>query len=118
MTDYYVVHVGCGTDGGFGDYAPPRWSPEPVEVDGRTVWFSREAEAREAVEALNKASSAVFPYVQYGGEFPVEYEYRKITSPQGAACDVDQAVALVTAAHGAGWSDSIYDDCDSDEDVP
>lgn len=115
MRDYYVIHVGRGTDGGFGDYSPPRWSANPVQIDGRTIWFALESEASSAVERLNEAASEAFPYVQYSGDFPAEYEYRKITAPAGPSCDEEQAIALVTAAHGAEWPMTFWDILDMDE---
>ena len=124
---YYVLHWGTGTDGGFGDYSPPRWSELPVEVNGRTVWFSVEDHAREAVKELNRKSREVFFSAgraqSYDGIFPIEYEYRAIRVPVGAECDASSGVELVVKDHGerwpwtevAGYDPSGYPDDDDDE---
>ena len=119
---YYVLHSGTGTDGGFGDYSPPRWSPEPVSVNGRTVWFRTEGEAADVVEALNRMSMDVFyeagKSCQYDGYFPVEYEYRAIRVPSGPASMTAEGINLVAELHKDDWDympDYDEDDCDEGE---
>lgn len=115
----YVIHHGYGTDGGFGDYSPPYWSANPLEVDGRTVWFDNEPEAMKAAAMLNIASRDAFYSAGKGGshtgDFPLEYEYRAINPVHGPVCDVSTAVALVTKVHGETWKQSQWgeDCCDS-----
>ena len=120
---YYVIHSGRGTDGGFGDYSPPYWSADPVSVDGRTIWFSSESEADAAVKALNKAAADAFYGAGHGGsytgDFPVEYEWRKIVKPTGAASDIEQAVALVALRDGDTWTYSSWGSgCDCEDTCP
>ncbi|AID58935.1 hypothetical protein PBI_GAIA_116 [Mycobacterium phage Gaia] len=116
MSDYFVIHVGRGTDGGFGDYSPPYWSEKPVEVDGRTIWFADESEAIAAVEQLNTMARDDFYNAGHGGlytgDFPIEYEVRRITPPKGDACLSTEAVRMVSAAHASTWRASSWgDDC-------
>jgi hypothetical protein len=123
MKTYYVIYSGRGTDGGFGDYAPPYWSADPVAVNGRTIWFAHEPEAAEATVALNRAAANAFYEAGHGGsytgDFPVEYEWRKIVAPDDAACDVDQAIELISDAHAEAWacSDWDFNGDDDEEDV-
>lgn len=113
-SDYFVIHVGRGTDGGFGDYSPPYWSEKPVEVDGRTIWFTDESDANAATAALNNASRESFYGAghgpQYSGDFPVEYEVRRITPPKGNACLLDEALMLVAMSHVDQWRTSSWGD--------
>ncbi|MCG7607142.1 hypothetical protein [Mycobacterium sp. CnD-18-1] len=131
MTTYYVLHSGVGRDGGFGDYAGVYWSDEPVKIDGKTVWFETETEAKSAVDRLNKSAESVHRYVQYSGDFPAEYEYRRIDTPGCPPADGDMATWLIAEqdqewwprGYGCEYDDECnycggdcVDECDSVED--
>lgn len=83
--EYWVLHSGVGSDGGFGDYAPPTWSEDPVTVKGQVIWFGSAAEAKSVAGTLNDLSTNAFyetgTHCAYDGCFPVEYEVRKIVVP-------------------------------------
>lgn len=107
MTEYFVLHAGRGTDGGFGDYSPPYWSEDPVEDRGRVVWFITREEADEAVGKLNAAASEAFystgTHSSYDGMFPVEYEVRRITVPEHEPVRVPVGVWMVSRADRESW---------------
>lgn len=122
MQEFYVIHSGTGTDGGFGDYSPPRWSKDPVTINGEAVWLARESDAELVVSKLNQKSRDVFyesgKSMQYDGVFPVEYEYRRIRIPDNDPFTKTKAVDFIEAEHGASWQhhpyldeDDDYDDC-------
>lgn len=102
-----MLHVGRGTDGGFGDYSPPYWSEDPVAVDGRVIWFGTRGEADDAAAELNEESQTLFYSVgehdTYDGYFPVEYEVRKIVVPESKSAGVRLGVTLVADAHKVKW---------------
>ena len=75
---FWVIRGGYGTDGGFGDYAPPHWEDECVTVDGHLLWFETQEEAQKACGALNEREWQVAREVGYGGDWSGDfpYEYR------------------------------------------
>lgn len=127
MTEYFVLHHGRGTDGGFGDYSPPYWSEKPVEVNGRVVWFQTRGEAEIACEQLNEAASNAFYEaarangrdMSYSGEFPEEYEVRRMFSPDNPSMSVEVAVKAITDSCLEDWKTDGWLDEDywEDEDV-
>ena len=117
---YYVIHSGVGEDGGFGDYANPMWSEEPLSVDGKTIWFTNETDAKLAAQELNELSGEAFygtgTHVQYDGEFPLEYEYRKITVPDSEPVNRETGVKMVKDMDKQFWKDpNGYYDLSDDE---
>lgn len=120
--NYYIFHVGRGTDGGFGDYSPPYWSPEPVRVQDKVLWVKTESEAEALVEQLNQLAQDAFYSVgqhdSYDGLFPLEYEWRKISVPQAPALGYHEALQCMIEEYGESWKeqDDFYDaDDDYDE---
>lgn len=112
---YYVIYAGIGRDGGFGDYAGAYWEEEPVKIDDKIIWFQWQKHAEEVVEHLNRVSWETFSAAghgeSYSGEFPIEYEWRKIIVPTGDHISDVKAIELITEAHGKNWSQGdFYDD--------
>lgn len=111
---YYVIYSGIGRDGGFGDYAGAYWDDEPVEIDGKTIWFQSQSEAEKAVEHLNDASWETFKAAghgeSYSGEFPIEYEWRKIVIPTGDPVNHVKAIELITESDGKFWKHGEFDE--------
>ena len=109
MAEYFVLHVGRGTDGGFGDYSPPYWSEDPVSVDGRVIWFRTRNEADRSAAELNRASREAFWDAghggSYSGDFPVEYEVRRITVPESLPVGPLVGVTLIGGDHGQSWGE-------------
>lgn len=115
INTFYVIYAGVGRDGGFGDYAGAYWEDDPVAVDGKVIWFQHQRDAEEAVEHLNWASWETFRAAghgeSYSGEFPIEYEWRKIVVPTGDHISDVKAIELITELHGESWSHGdFYDD--------
>lgn len=106
---YYVIYAGVGRDGGFGDYAGAYWEEEPVKIDGKVIWFQSQDEAQKAMDDLNEKSWRRFSEAghgeSYSGEFPIEYEWRKIVVPTGDHVSYVKAIELITEAHGQLWKD-------------
>lgn len=106
---YYVIYAGVGRDGGFGDYAGAWWEEEPVSVDGQTIWFQTSEQAESAVEYLNTRSWEEFSSAgngeSYSGEFPIEYEWRKIVVPTGDHVSDVKAIELISDKHGSLWAE-------------
>lgn len=119
--DYYVFHSGVGTDGGFGDYSPPYWSKDPVKVQGKVLWVKTESEAQALQDALNRLAGNAFysigNHVQYDGNFPLEYQWRKISIPPEPALGYHEALQYLIEEYSAKWTeqDQWYEDCDEDE---
>ena len=112
---YYVIYAGVGRDGGFGDYAGAYWEEDPVEIDGKVIWFQSQDEAQKVMDDLNEKSWQKFSEAghgeSYSGEFPIEYEWRKIVVPTGDHVSDVKAIELITEAHGKSWSQGdFYDD--------
>lgn len=117
----FLIYGGHGTDGGFGDYAPPRWSRMPLKCEanystqGQYVWFETEDEAKKVVDSLNAASRKVFyasgTHGSYDGEFPYEYEYREIPKIDNPPFSADAGIMVLTDEEA--WQSFDYD-CDED----
>lgn len=75
---FWVLRGGYGTDGGFGDYAPPYWEDKCVTVDEHLLWFETKEEADKACEALNEREWQEAQKAGYGGDWSGDfpYEYR------------------------------------------
>lgn len=119
--EYWVLYSGVGTDGGFGDYAPPYWDDDPVTAGGQVVWFATKEEAKQAEETLNDLASTAFYSVgehdAYDGLFPVEYEVRKIVVPNSRVSTV-KVVGGIADEYQSNWQDphdcgNAYE-CDED----
>lgn len=115
INTFYVIYAGVGRDGGFGDYAGAYWEEEPVKIDGKVIWFQWQKHAEEVVEHLNQVSWETFKAAGHGepytGEFPIEYEWRKIVVPAGDHVSDVKAIELITEAHGKSWSQGdFYED--------
>lgn len=104
---YYVIYAGVGRDGGFGDYAGAYWDEEPVKIDGKVIWFQDQDEAQKAMDDLNEKSWRKFREAghgdSYSGEFPIEYEWRKIVVPTGDHVSAVKATELITEKDEGAW---------------
>lgn len=88
----WLLRGGYGTDGGFGDYAPPSWDEEPIRTrDGRVAWFEDESAAKAAARRLSQLASDSFYRAglggEYTGDFPYEYEAVKVIIPDDGPLD-------------------------------
>lgn len=121
--DYYIFHEGRGTDGGFGDYAPPYWSSEPVTVQDKVMWVKTKDEAKALVEKLNEIAQEAFYSVgshgSYDGMFPIEYEWRKINVPNAPALGYNEALQYMIEEYSEIWKeqDDWYGDFEEDEEL-
>lgn len=105
-TPIWLIYSGTGTDGGFGDYAEPVWSEEPVRAkDGRLLWFSDKASAERASEVLGKRESDAFYasgcHDAYDGDFPTEFRAFKTYVPadmSAGECSLDDTGLLDAVA--------------------
>lgn len=109
---YYVIYRGIGRDGGFGDYAGAHWDEEPLTIDGEIVWLRSAHEAFEVVEELNSRAWELFKAAgnggSYTGEFPVEYEYRKIEVPESTPLSMIQAIEKISEQDKETWPEADY----------
>lgn len=115
---YYVIYAGVGRDGGFGDYAGAYWDEEPVKIDGKVIWFQDQNDAQKVMDDLNEKSWRKFSEAgrgdQYSGEFPIEYEWRKIVVPTNDSVSYAKAVELITEAHEKSWIHGEFWDDEDD----
>ena len=112
MKTFYVIYRGIGRDGGFGDYAGAYWDDEAVMVDNQIVWLQRVEDANELVVELNERAAKAFYDAgngdSYSGEFPVEYEYRKIQVPNAGPMSIGKALDKITDSDGKTWPEADY----------
>ena len=112
MKTFYVIYRGVGRDGGFGDYAGAYWDDEPVTVDNQIVWLQSAEDANNAVEELNERAAKAFYDAgngeSYSGEFPIEYEYRKIQVPNSGPVSIKKALALITKQDENHWPEGDF----------
>lgn len=122
--DIWEIYSGVGTDGGFGDYAPPYWDDDPISVDEHVVFFVDEQIAHDVAHRLSERAQDVFyahgKHDRYDGRFPVEFEARKIVIPdvftvssgvQGAP--PDDVVRQIIARDQESWMLAEDDDMDT-----
>ena len=106
---YYVIYAGVGRDGGFGDYAGAYWEEEPVKIDGKVIRFQDQNEAQKVMDDLNEKSWRKFSEAghgaSYSGEFPIEYEWRKIVVPTGDSVSHTKVIELITKEDEKYWTD-------------
>ena len=112
MKTFYVIYRGIGRDGGFGDYAGAYWDDDPVMVDNQIVWLQSAEDANSAVEELNQQAAKAFYDAgngeSYSGEFPVEYEYRKIQVPNSGPVSIKKAINLITKQDESHWPEGDF----------
>lgn len=112
MKTFYVIYRGVGRDGGFGDYAGAYWDDDPVMVDNQIVWLQSAEDANNAVEELNERAAKAFYDAgngeSYSGEFPVEYEYRKIQVPNSGPVSIKKALDLITKQDEKSWPEGDF----------
>lgn len=112
MKTFYVIYRGIGRDGGFGDYAGAYWDDDPIRVDNQIVWLQSAEDANELVEELNEKAAKPFYDAgngeSYSGEFPVEYEYRKIQVPNSGPVSIKKALDLITKQDKEIWPEADY----------
>lgn len=108
---YYVIVGGYGSDGGFGDYAPPTWSDPYLTKDGSTLFLS--GSAQKVVDTLNERSMRAFDQSvkpsEYDGNFPYEYHafIIRTTTPM-AAWNEDEVIDYITALDRDGWKQNSW----------
>lgn len=116
---FYMLYAGVGRDGGFGDYAGAYWDEEPVKINDEIIWFQTEDDAQKVVDDLNEKSWRKFSEAGHGepytGEFPIEYEWRKIVVPTGNSVSHTKAIELITEKDKDAWTHGEFP-WDDDED--
>lgn len=100
---YVVLVGGYGSDGGFGDWAPPL-CPEPITYpDGTTLLVdATDEQANRLVASLNQYFSDDFyatgVHDQYDGKFPYECQPIRLVVPdlgvKAVSCDQAHHVAV------------------------